>query len=101
MNSIEQRIVRRLIDTLFEAGYTLGVNDGEDTTVKNSSSKKEIVQAMATTDHDYLLVYKDGRSIGWVMLVWGNDEDVISDHSAHLTEVIEPVMQWIENPLGV
>lgn len=90
MNSLDRyapktaaRIARKLVAALLAAGYALSVDDGEEITVRKSTDAREIIDALATTDHDYLRAYYNGETIraGWVMLIWGNDEDVISDWS--------------------
>ena len=59
---LEKRVIRRTIREFLAHGYTLGVNDGEETTVENSADAKAIFAAMRTTDEDMLLVYADGNS---------------------------------------
>jgi hypothetical protein len=93
--AIEKAIATAAIDQLLAAGYTLGIYDGEEVTIHHSTAKQALVNALMTTDEDYLLVYsnKEGETsnqIGWVRLVYGNDGyDVICDYSvnieAHLT----------------
>jgi hypothetical protein len=41
---------------------------------------------MATTDEDRLLVYNQGeqRTFGWVLFIYGNGEDVLSDYTTNL-----------------
>lgn len=88
---IEIFIAMKVAIALIDAGYKLGVNDGEETTVKNSTNLKEIQNALFTTDEDYLLVYKDGKKIGWVFLIWGNVEHVVSDYTVNLEHVLDPM----------
>lgn len=69
------------------AGFLVGVNDGEVTTVKHSADFDTIMDALWTTDEDYLLFYKIGSDahFGWIWLVYGNGPDeVISDYSTIL-----------------
>jgi hypothetical protein len=85
--AIEKRVITEAIDQLLAAGFSLGVNDGEETTLKHSVNKKHVLRALFTTDEDYLLVYLSitGRQIGWVRLVYGNDGwDVINDYTTNL-----------------
>jgi hypothetical protein len=94
---IERQITYKLIDTLLHAGYALSVNDGEETTLKNSTTREDILTALNTTGQDYIIVSKDSKRIGQVYVVWGNDRDLISDYSSCLDSVLEPVMQYIES----
>lgn len=81
----ERRTVTRLLAAAFRARYTISVNDGEEWTVKNSSSSDEICAALATTGEDTLVIRnRTGAKIGRIYLVWGNDpdgEELISDFS--------------------
>lgn len=94
---VERKIADAAIEQLLAAGFSLGVNDGEETTVHHSRSAEAIRKAMFTTDEDWLLVFvkgdnqKDPRPQYWVRFIYGNDGyDVISDYSVflekHLTE---------------
>ncbi len=58
----------------------MSVHDGEEWTVKGSRKFNEICDALATTDSDILRFRAaDDKSVGFVEMVWGNAEDVISD----------------------
>lgn len=58
------------------------MNDGDETVVMQSERRDVIFDAMNSTDADYLIFHDaEGRRIGWVHLIWGNDEDLISDAS--------------------
>ena len=78
----EARIARKIVKDALANGWTVSVNDGEEWTVKNSTDSRTILDAMCSTDSDVLrLRDAAGEAIGNIWLVWGNDEDVISDHS--------------------
>lgn len=88
---IEHKIVSAAITQLLAAGYLLGVNDGEETTIHHSTDAKAIEKAMFTTDEDFLFVYVKGDDVNdlrpqyWVHFVYGNDGwDVMSDYTIHL-----------------
>ena len=77
----EARIARKIVADALEKGWTISVWDGEEWTVKRSSDSDRIIGALCSTDSDALR-FRDGDTIiGSVSLVWGNDEDVISDHT--------------------
>lgn len=92
---VERRIVQKAIDTLLGAGYVLGVNDGEDTTLGASTDPKYILDQMFSTDQDYLIVRRsllDRTHCGWLRFIYGNDGfDVLSDYTTNLEEVLKPV----------
>lgn len=86
----EKTVVRRVVKDLLAAGYSITVNDGEEETVQRSTKFKEIVDALMTTDEDYLLVSKPGAKRSFVRFVYGNDaSEVICDHGVSLEEVLK------------
>lgn len=98
---VEREIAEAVIKALLEAGFLLGVNDGEETTIRWSRDAKAVLAKMFTTDEDRLLVYIDAdqddplnveretRPDYWVMFVYGNDGwDVISDYTVALEPYI-------------
>ena len=95
---IEQTIVLVTAQALLDAGFSLGVNDGGETTLEFSRDLDAIKAALFTTDDDYLYVYKagrkpskDNRPDGWVRFVYGNDGwDVISDCSS--VDDLDPII---------
>jgi hypothetical protein len=89
---VERTIVRRVILDVLAAGYSINVNNGGDTEElpAPSRSAKEVLGAMFATDDEYLILYQNGKRIGWVWFVYGNGGwDVVSDYSTNL----EPVMK--------
>lgn len=90
----EQTIALAVAIALLDAGFLLGVQDGEELTLKHSRDIKAVQKALFTTDEDYLFVYvdadqddplnveQDERPDYWVKFVYGNDGwDVISDYA--------------------
>lgn len=98
---VERCIIDHLIANMLAASAKLGVNDGEETTLQRSSGPAAIKAAMFTTGEDYLLVWPAGshsqqRHTGWVHLIYGNGEDVISDYSTNIEALVAPTNDWIE-----
>lgn len=83
---LEQHIAWAAIRQLLEAGFSLGVNDGEETVLRYCRDAKKVFAAMLSTDDDYLLVYDlASKKIGWIHFVYGNDGyDVMSDYTMNL-----------------
>lgn len=78
----ETRIAKHLVIAALARNWTVSVNDGEEIVISKSTKKAEIFEGMNSTDADILIFHdKDGKRIGWVQLIWGNDEDLISDAS--------------------
>lgn len=103
MQDIETMIAKELITQLLARGYALGVNDGEETVLRNSSDADEVFDSLRSTYDDYILVAeptKQGegiswRQIGWVQLIWGNGIDLISDYSMALIDTVGPIETWV------
>lgn len=96
-SEIERRIVGKLVTDLLAAGFAISVNDGEETTLEDSTDLAAICAAMGSTDSDNLYVSKPGLTPGrWILLVWGNDVDVISDYSMSLEPFIAPANDLAE-----
>lgn len=95
---IERRIAKATIKTMIEAGFTVSVNDGEETVLTDSVDAKAIEAAMFSTDEDYLHVTRatDGLR-GWVLFVYGNDgHDVIADNTVNIEDVLKPVTEMAD-----
>jgi hypothetical protein len=81
----EKLIVGKLVADLLAAGFNLSVYDGEEYALSHSTDADAIYKALASTDTDRLYAYKTNeRRRALVLLVWGNDVDVISDYSVSL-----------------
>lgn len=96
---VEAQIARRVAEAFISRGFTVSVNDGEETTVKNSTDINVILDAMWTTDEDYLYINRDnGKRLGMVYFVYGNEgPDVIADYSMSLEFVMEEINAWVES----
>jgi hypothetical protein len=83
--AIEQRIARRIIKDALASGYRISVHDGEEYALSRSDHGPTIFAAMFSTDDDRLYFSTaEGKRIGWVWLVYGNDgTDVICDCSVN------------------
>lgn len=88
-NEIERQIVVRAIRDILghPAGYDISVMDGEEFPLRHSTNEDAILEAMFSTDEDYLFVYPKGneRRLGWVLLIHGNGPHVISDYTDNET----------------
>lgn len=95
----EGKVARKAVDALLAAGFTVGVNDGEETVLKHSTSVNDIMGALFSTDWDYLYAYdaETKKRVGWVHLVYGNDgTDLVSDHTTNLEQTLAPVSAYCE-----
>jgi hypothetical protein len=81
----ERRTATRLVAAALAAGYTVSVYDGEEYPVKRSRKSKEILEALASTEEDWLVIRDGaGERLGSLRLIWGNDqtgEELIADYT--------------------
>lgn len=82
MSILEARIAESLVDAGLALGYAITVNDGEQTTLRRSTDRATILNHFRTTDQNTMWFTKDGVPIGFIWLIWGNEEDLISDGTA-------------------
>lgn len=94
---LEQRIVKHTVKALLTAGYALSVFDGENDSVVTTENTI-LIDALMETDEDFLNVYKDGKRIGWVRFVYGNDGyDVICDYTVNLEDALAETNKLAES----
>jgi len=102
---VERMIARRIVLDAVHAGYTVSVFDGEEITVMQSTSVKDVMRALMTTDEDHLLFSRPGDAPltvtftyraninaehGWVKLIYGNDGwDVVNDYTTNLEHIMK------------
>ena len=104
MTDSERKTAMKVIDNLLGAGFSLGVFDGEEITVSRSTDGAAILEAMGTTDEDYIKVYPMGATakskppaMGWVRFVWGNEDWVaVCDYTTNLEPIMEGVQAWTD-----
>lgn len=81
-DQIEQDICRKLITIAVAKGYKISVHEGGAWAIKRSTDVEAILMEMASTDADTLVIRDaQGEIVGKILMVYGNGEDVISDHS--------------------
>jgi hypothetical protein len=88
---VGRMVVRRLILDARAAGYSFNVNNGGDTNElpEPTANVRRIMESLFATDEEHLLLYRDGKRVGWVQLVHCNSGwDVISDYTTNLEAVM-------------
>jgi hypothetical protein len=91
MKHVDQMVARACITDLLRAGFEISVFDGEEITVARSRRARKVLAAMATTDEDYLFVFRPGEAArsGWVRFIYGNGPgEVINDYTTNLETII-------------
>lgn len=87
--TIERVIIDGLIDRILAKGYMISVNDGEETVISRATDKKAIQKAIGHTGETHFIVRNaEGKKLGWILLIHGNEEDVVADLSVSLEEVV-------------
>jgi hypothetical protein len=81
---IERIIITRALAYAESKKWYVSVNDGAEIVARNVSPFAARAY-MGTTGQDILQFQdaKTGKNMGWVHFIYGNDEDVIHDHSAN------------------
>lgn len=94
MQAIEKKIATAIVEKALAQGWTVSVFDGEEWALKISSSKDAIMGALASTGEDRLrLRDAGGENMGSIYLVWGNGEDLVSDHCLSLSDFVDPILR--------
>lgn len=95
IHPLEREIAEKVVDAFLAANRLVSVFDGEEYPVKRSRDKAAIMEALGSTDADALVVRDaDGKRLGQVVLIWGNDIDLVSDwtDAPAINDVLEPIL---------
>lgn len=92
----EGEICAKLVRQALADGLAVSVNDGEEWTVLKSTDFDEIMAELFTTDSN-TLTFRDaeGRRVGSVELIYGNEAEVISDYSAPTYAKLDRFTVWL------
>ena len=95
---VEQRIASRAVSALLTAGYSLAVCQGDEDEQPASRDKRDIMNLLGECDEDRIIVYRDKTRVGWLYLVYGNDngETVITDFTTNLEPQLQAVNAYAE-----
>lgn len=97
---MQTAIIDKTVDALLAAGLFLAVYDSEEITTPITNIKTVIIEALQTTDSDFLFCYPapDTGRKGFVMFVYGNDGyDVICDYTSNLEDILISVNQYADD----
>lgn len=97
---VEAAIAKKLVGVILDRGFKISIWEGERWTILLSQDEKAILEALASTGDDMLMVStpKNGL-LGYIFLVYGNGEDLISDHSVNdvIDEIVNTVLGAINS----
>lgn len=102
---IERAVIRHAASAILAAGYRLRLHDGETWATALTDSLDTVMREVWACDMERLYVWvpssdpgNDGKYIGSLMLVYGNDGwDVIADHSVALEDVLQTTYAYAES----
>ncbi len=92
---LQEQIINNLLAAILAGGYSITVNDGDDDVLKYSTDTTRIINNMGATDTDLLKVYQGTEYIGFILLVPGNGDDIVSNHSGNdiITNLVDKVLE--------
>jgi hypothetical protein len=89
LNPTEHAIVSKLVHEILARGYVVSVHDGEEFAIKRSADYAAIMAAIGVSDETRLILREHvGIEVGWIQLIHGNDNDVISDYTINLASIV-------------
>lgn len=91
----ERKIARSLVRNILQCGLRVSVYDGEETTVDKADSVSDVMDALATTCSDVVSGWDRNNQVCWFLLIWGNDDDLISDQN--IGDVAEAIANSANN----
>jgi len=99
MKEIEKQVIFTLVNECMNRGYRVSIWDGGEWVLESSASKTRIMQNLGHSEEEVLRITEDGKLVGKVLLVYGNEPYyVISDHTSNpaMDELLAPVEALIE-----
>lgn len=88
---IEAKIIRKVVRALKANGTpVIAVGDGYDE--EKATTEQEIFEQVFNLDISWLMC-NDGN---WVMIVLGNEWDVISDYTLGIEDAMKPIDEYID-----
>lgn len=86
---LELRIVNRLLADIKAAGYTVKISEYE---MDGEKTPEDLKDALFNLDEAHVQLFKDGKCMGCVFLVFGNSGwDLVCDYSCKLEEFLKGV----------
>jgi hypothetical protein len=87
---VEREIVTAVLQSAVARGCTFKIdNGGDDDEIIPTEGVEKTLEEMFATDQETLYIVKDGKEIGSVLFVYGNDGwDVIADYTTNLEDML-------------
>ena len=96
---MEQRVVRSACQELISQGCALSLYYGEgEYGIKHTNIADAVVKEMHACDDEWIRVYRDGKFLGSIWLVYGNDGwDVMADMHVTIDTMLPETNKLIES----
>jgi hypothetical protein len=92
MNTDERFVVKQIVGRALDKGYLLSVHDGEEVPIQRSDDLEMVMAELGHCDEEWLFVSNaDGKRIGQIYLVYGNDPDEVVCDCTDKPEILEIV----------
>lgn len=92
MNTEERFVVKQIVGRALDKGYLLSVIDDEDAPIENSDDAEAVMANLGHCEEEWLIVNNaDGKRIGAIFLVYGNDPDEVVADCTDKPEILEIV----------
>jgi hypothetical protein len=92
MNTEERFVVKQIVGRALDRGYLLTVLDGEDVPIRLSDDAEAVMAELGHCDEEWIQVANaDGKRIGTIFLVYGNDPDEVVADCTDKPEILEIV----------
>jgi hypothetical protein len=92
MNTEERFVVKQIVGRALDKGYLLSVIDDEDAPIENSDDAEAVMANLGHCEEEWLIVANaDGKRIGAIFLVYGNDPDEVVADCTDKPEILEIV----------
>lgn len=92
MNTEERFVVKQIVGRALDKGYLLSVIDDEGAPIENSDDAEAVMANLGHCEEEWLIVANaDGKRIGAIFLVYGNDPDEVVADCTDKPEILEIV----------
>ena len=97
-SNTEQKIARAILKAAKLSDLTMRIFDEEEFIVKTNNKVIAFAALGDSGQNEIIFFNNEGKRLGWLLLVWGNDFDLISDYTAseEMEKFLKPVNDKID-----
>ena len=74
------QIVNKLVETILAQGYSIALEAEGEPFLDATRDKDEILRNVDASTFITIVIVQE-KEVGYFLIIWGNDEDIISDYS--------------------